>query len=128
MQTAGALVGRQIADPVLGTGQGSPLSPFLANVYLLPFDRAMEAAGFECVRYGDDLCVATVARVDAERAFETARRALGRLRLALNTQKVEVRHRSEGSRAAVSSAAQTDRKVRPNPFVRMKEGALQSQL
>lgn len=92
---AGALVGRQIADPALGTGQGSALSPFLANVYLLPFDRAMEAAGFTCVRYGDDLCVPAATRADAERARETAARALERLRLALNAHKVEVRHRGE---------------------------------
>ncbi len=93
--TAGALTGAQIADPALGTGQGSPLSPLLANVYLIPFDRAMEAAGFECVRYGDDLCVPAWTRDGAEHARSTARDVIARLRLALNTSKEEIRHRGE---------------------------------
>lgn len=73
---AGALVGGDILDPVLGTGQGSPLSPFLANLYLLPFDRAVEAAGFSLQRYGDYLCAATWTRDDAQRAKETVTLAL----------------------------------------------------
>lgn len=95
VQGAGALAGRQIADPSLGTGQGSPLSPLLANVYLIPFDQAMQAAAFECVRYGDDLCVATWTRDGAEHARAVAREALERLRLCLNASKEEIRHRGE---------------------------------
>jgi group II intron reverse transcriptase/maturase len=96
MLGAGTLVGGDIVDPALGTGQGSPLSPFLANLYLLPFDRAMETAGFEMFRYGDDLCAPCWLRTDAERARETAIEALGRLRLKLNPEKVAVKHLGEG--------------------------------
>lgn len=93
---AGTLVGGDIVDPALGTGQGSPLSPFLANLYLLPFDAAVEAAGVRMVRYGDDLCATTWTRAEAEGAQETVARALGRVRLKLNPLKVAVRHLGEG--------------------------------
>ncbi len=94
--TGGGLLGGQITDPTTGTGQGSPLSPFLANLYLLPFDRAIEAAGFEMVRYGDDLCVPGVSRGEVEGARSVATEALKRLRLNLHPGKVEIRHRGEG--------------------------------
>lgn len=96
MLHAGALVGGDILDPALGTGQGSPLSPFLANLYLLPFDRAVEAAGFSLQRYGDDLCAATWTRDDAQRAKETVTLALDRLRLRMNPEKVALKHLGEG--------------------------------
>lgn len=93
---AGMLVGGQILDPSLGTGQGSPVSPFLANLYLRPFDRAVEAAGFGMVRYGDDFCVATTSRDEATSARELCVRELGALRLRLNEHKAAIRHRGEG--------------------------------
>jgi group II intron reverse transcriptase/maturase len=92
---AGVLVGGELQDPGRGTPQGSPLSPFLANLYLTPFDRAVEAGGFEMIRYGDDLCINVVSRADAERARVTVAQALARLRLDLNPRKVEVRHLGE---------------------------------
>lgn len=48
------------------------------------------------VRYGDDLCIPTLSREEAERARRLAVDTLHRLRLALNPKKVEVRHRGEG--------------------------------
>lgn len=93
---AGVLAGGEIVDPSQGTSQGSPLSPFLANLYLTPFDRAVEAAGFEMVRYGDDLCVPALMRDDARRAKDVVTAGLERLRLQLNPQKVSVRHLGEG--------------------------------
>lgn len=43
--------------PDEGTPQGAVISPLLANLYLDPLDHAMAAAGFEMVRYADDLVV-----------------------------------------------------------------------
>lgn len=94
--SAGTLVGGEIADADRGTPQGSPLSPVLANLYLTPFDRAVAAAGFEMVRYGDDFLVATHHRAEAERALVVVREALARLQLRLNASKVEIRHFGEG--------------------------------
>lgn len=94
--SAGALLGGQILDPTLGTAQGSPISPFLANLYLLPFDEAVAGAGMPMVRYGDDLCIPALSREEAERARRLTVDSLHRLRLSLNPKKVEVRHRGEG--------------------------------
>lgn len=37
-----------------GTPQGGPLSPLLANIYLDPLDKELEARGLSFVRYADD--------------------------------------------------------------------------
>jgi RNA-directed DNA polymerase len=43
--------------PEKGSPQGAVVSPLLANLYLHPVDVAMAAAGFEMIRYADDLVV-----------------------------------------------------------------------
>ncbi len=40
-----------------GTPQGAVISPLLANLYLNPLDQQMAAAGWQMVRYADDLVV-----------------------------------------------------------------------
>ncbi len=40
-----------------GTPQGGPLSPLLANIYLDPLDKELEARGLAFVRYADDIAV-----------------------------------------------------------------------
>jgi len=94
--SAGLLVGGEIADSGMGTPQGSPLSPFLANLYLAPFDAAVAEHGFRMVRYADDLCLNTGSRAQAEAALELVRAQLLALRLQLNPRKVEIRHIGEG--------------------------------
>lgn len=93
---AGVLSGGEIADTHLGTPQGSPASPFLANLYLTPFDEAVAAAGFAMVRYADDFCIPVATRGDADAALVLIRRELAALELQLNPQKVEIRHLGEG--------------------------------
>ena len=96
MISGGVLAGKAIADPSLDTPQGSPLSPFLANLYLVPFDTAVELSGLAMVRYGDDLCINVPTRQRAEEAAALVAAALGRLRLTLNQNKVAIRHHGEG--------------------------------
>lgn len=96
MLSAGVLSGGEIVDPTVGTPQGCPLSPFLANLYLLRFDHAVEAGGFDMVRYADDICINVRRRVEAENALEVVTRALGRLQLRLNPRKVQIRSLGEG--------------------------------
>ena len=43
--------------PEKGSPQGAVVSPLLANLYLHPVDVAMAAAGFEMIRYADDLVI-----------------------------------------------------------------------
>ncbi|MBU2691307.1 MAG: hypothetical protein KJ970_10295 [Candidatus Eisenbacteria bacterium] len=51
---AGVLVGDVIQATEIGTPQGSPLSPLLANVLLDDLDKELEQRGHRFVRYADD--------------------------------------------------------------------------
>lgn len=52
-----------------GTPQGAVISPLLANLYLDPLDHAMAAAGYEMVRYADDLVILCRTAEDAVQAL-----------------------------------------------------------
>lgn len=41
-------------EETIGTAQGSPISPLLANIYLNEFDKELEARGLRYTRYADD--------------------------------------------------------------------------
>jgi RNA-directed DNA polymerase len=55
--------------PEAGTPQGAVISPLLANIYLDPLDHQMAAAGFEMVRYADDLVVLCATEAEAQQAL-----------------------------------------------------------
>ena len=76
--------------PGLGLPVGSALSPLLSNVALLPFDRALEAAGHRHVRYGDDVAAACPTGGEARAALAVAAGALRDLGLALHPGKSRV--------------------------------------
>jgi RNA-directed DNA polymerase len=52
-----------------GTPQGAVVSPLLSNLYLDPLDHEVAAAGFEMVRYADDLVILCRTRAEADRAL-----------------------------------------------------------
>src|SRR5262245_45262734 len=54
---AGVMVGDTIQPSELGTPQGSPLSPLMANILLDDLDRELERRGHRFARYADDLLV-----------------------------------------------------------------------
>jgi RNA-directed DNA polymerase len=54
---AGVMVGESFQPSELGTPQGGPLSPLLANILLDDLDRELERRGHRFVRYADDLLV-----------------------------------------------------------------------
>jgi RNA-directed DNA polymerase len=56
--------------PEKGSPQGAVISPLLANVYLHPVDVAVTAAGFEMIRYADDLVIMCRSEAEARRALE----------------------------------------------------------
>jgi RNA-directed DNA polymerase len=93
---AGQFTGSAVVDEPCGAPQGSPLSPFLANLVLASFDRAVEAAGFWMIRYGDDLCIPTGSCHDALRAEVLVRQHLAGLGLSLSEDKVIVASLKEG--------------------------------
>ena len=70
-----------------GLPQGSPLSPVLANLYLAPFDAAMETKKVKLVRYADDFLLLTRKKKEAVAARKKAEQVLAGLGLRLNRQK-----------------------------------------
>jgi len=56
--------------PEKGTPQGAVISPLLANIYLHPVDEALQAAGFEMVRYADDLVIMCRTEAEAQEALK----------------------------------------------------------
>lgn len=56
--------------PEKGSPQGAVVSPLLANLYLHPVDVAVTAAGFEMIRYADDLVILCRSEAEAHRALD----------------------------------------------------------
>ena len=56
--------------PEKGSPQGAVVSPLLANLYLHPVDVAMADAGFEMIRYADDLVILCRTEVEARSALD----------------------------------------------------------
>ena len=54
---AGVMVGDIIQAEEIGTPQGSPLSPLLANILLDDLDKELERRGHRFARYADDLLI-----------------------------------------------------------------------
>lgn len=86
---AAALHQRRSQGPV-GTLQGSPLSPLLANVYLHPFDHYLSGRGYHLVRYADDWLIFCQDAQATEAAYQEAMNCLGRLKLKLNPVKTRL--------------------------------------
>jgi RNA-directed DNA polymerase len=75
----------------LGTPQGGPLSPLLANVYLHHFDTRMVQAGYGLVRYADDFVIFAKSEGEAAAALTVARQVLEEeLGLRLHPEKTRV--------------------------------------
>ena len=75
----------------LGTPQGGPLSPLLANVYLHRLDEQMQEARLGLVRYADDFVIFAKSESEARQALELARAVLeDELSLSLHPEKTRV--------------------------------------
>jgi RNA-directed DNA polymerase len=94
---SGVLVEPGEVEPTeLGTPQGGPLSPLLANIYLHPLDQALGEAGFALVRYADDFVIFTKTRRRAEQALELVQTTLERLKLHLHPEKTRIATLDQG--------------------------------
>jgi RNA-directed DNA polymerase len=88
---AGVLVGGSIQATVIGTPQGGPLSPLLANILLDDLDKKLERRGHRFVRYADDLLILVKTPRAGERVMASVTRFLTRkLKLVVNTRKSRV--------------------------------------
>ncbi len=75
----------------LGTPQGGPLSPLLANIYLNRLDWRMMQARYGLVRYADDFVIFTKSESEAAEALRLAQEVLeGELGLKLHPEKTRV--------------------------------------
>jgi RNA-directed DNA polymerase len=92
---AGVLEGNTLVRPEVGSPQGSPISPLLANVYLNALDRAWEDRHGNLgvlVRYCDDLVILCRTKAQAEAALSELRALLAELRLELADAKTRLVH------------------------------------
>jgi RNA-directed DNA polymerase len=71
-------------DPLVGVPQGGVLSPLLANFYLSRFDKEIMDAGFQMIRYVDDLVVLTKTAEAAEHAYEFVKCKLSAIGLTIH--------------------------------------------
>ena len=87
---AGIMDGGVVVDRDLGTPQGGPLSPLLANVLLDEVDKALQARGYSFARYADD-CNVYVGSIKAgERVMGYLRKLYTGLKLQINEAKSAV--------------------------------------
>lgn len=94
---SGVLMGSGELEPTeLGTPQGGPLSPLLANIYLHSFDEALVKAGLGLVRYADDFVIFAKSSEAAGEALELARQELAGLKLRLHPEKTRIAAIDEG--------------------------------
>lgn len=87
---SGILMDGVVQERTMGTPQGGPLSPLLANVLLDEVDKELERRGHSFVRYADDANVYVRSRRAGERVMALLLKLYGRLRLKVNTAKSAV--------------------------------------
>ena len=71
--TQGVMDGLDEWIPTAGSPQGAVISPLLSNMYLDPLDHEMSQAGYEMVRYADDMVILCRSAREARQALERVR-------------------------------------------------------
>ncbi len=104
---AGVLVGEHIEASEVGTPQGGPVSPWLANILLHQLDRELERRGHHFARYADDLVILVKSQRAGERVMRSITRYLQTtLKLTVNPAKSMVAPMSECSFLGFTMAGQ----------------------
>lgn len=94
--TAGVMEEGNVRYETSGTQQGGVISPLLSNIYLTPFDKALQKAGYAHVRYADDVLIMCKTREEAEAALQVAGDLLNRMKLRLSPEKTVISSFQEG--------------------------------
>lgn len=93
---AGVLVGEHIQASEVGTPQGGPLSPLLANIVLHQLDLELERRGHRFARYADDMVILVKTLRAGQRVMDSLTRYLEQtLKLKVNLAKSKVAPMSE---------------------------------
>ena len=87
---SGIMMDGVVQERVMGTPQGGPLSPLLANVLLDEVDKELERRGHAFARYADDANVYVRSRRAGKRVMALLLKLYGRLRLTVNRTKSAV--------------------------------------
>ena len=87
---AGIMDGGVVIERHLGTPQGGPLSPLLANVLLDEVDKALEVRGYSFARYADDCNVYVGSLKAGHRVMALLRKLYAGLQLQINEAKSAV--------------------------------------
>ena len=87
---AGIMAGGVVSERHMGTPQGGPLSPLLANVLLDEVDKVLEARGYSFARYADDCNVYVGSMKAGERVMALLGRLYAGLKLQINEAKSAV--------------------------------------
>lgn len=91
-----ALEGNKLVREPHGAMAGTPISPFLANLYLKEADRFFEENGMLYLRYSDDILLFADSRGELERGQEQLYEMLAALGLSVNPDKVSISAPGEG--------------------------------
>jgi RNA-directed DNA polymerase len=87
----------EVEPTILGTPQGGPLSPLLANIYLDRLDKKLTAARYGLVRYADDFVIFTKSEEEAHSALALVQQVLTEeLGLVLHPEKTRIVSVDEG--------------------------------
>ena len=93
MLRAPVSVDGKIEKREIGTPQGGPISPILANILLNELDQELEARGHRFVRYADDLIILCKSKKSAYRTLERIKPFIEeKLFLVVNEEKTKVRY------------------------------------
>ncbi len=88
---SGVMINGVITATDVGTPQGGPLSPLLANVMLNVLDKELESRGHKFCRYADDCNIYVKSKRAGQRVMESIKEFIEtRLRLKINAEKSAV--------------------------------------
>ena len=87
---SGIMMDGVVSERDVGTPQGGPLSPLLANIMLDEVDKELEKRGYSFARYADDCNVYVSSRKSGERVMALLKRLYAKLRLKINESKSAV--------------------------------------
>lgn len=89
--TSGTMNGKMFESSEIGTPQGGPISPLLANIYLNELDKELIKRGHPFVRYADDCNIFVKSPRAGERVLASITRFLEKeLKLTVNQEKTKV--------------------------------------
>lgn len=86
----------KVTTPIIGTPQGGPVSPVLANILLNELDKELDKRGHHFVRYADDMMIMCKSQRAAQRTYESISKFIEKkLFLKINKDKTKICHLSE---------------------------------